>query len=320
MKEAYYFSHDANARNDPKILAMRSEYGVEGYGRFWILIEMLREQSDYKLKLTQYTCKALALQMQCNPHDAEQFLQDCIDEFELFSTDGTYFWSESLMRRMAEKDKKSKQARKAAMARWNKEKDDEDPQEKNADAKHSQCDSNAIKERKGKDIDNNTCSNSESPNDSEKEDQEPEEKEPKFDRESTPYKAACHLIDCILENNKRANVPEKDPLDSQMERWCIALDRLHRLGPPGGDDSKGYAWKEIREIIDWCQTHEFWSSNILSASKLREQIVKLENQMRRDQSSGKGGKRNARTTKKERDKYEQYLKIVKSSSESEPDS
>ena len=65
-KDAYYFSHDANARQDPKILEMISVYGIEGYGRYWILVEMLREQSDYTLSLTgKYTFNALAMQMQC---------------------------------------------------------------------------------------------------------------------------------------------------------------------------------------------------------------------------------------------------------------
>lgn len=31
-KDAYFFAHDCNARNDPKILALRSVYGAEGYG------------------------------------------------------------------------------------------------------------------------------------------------------------------------------------------------------------------------------------------------------------------------------------------------
>ena len=31
-KDAYFFSHDCNARNDPKILALRSVYGARGTG------------------------------------------------------------------------------------------------------------------------------------------------------------------------------------------------------------------------------------------------------------------------------------------------
>ena len=30
-KDTYYFSHDANALSDPKILAMRCDYGFESY-------------------------------------------------------------------------------------------------------------------------------------------------------------------------------------------------------------------------------------------------------------------------------------------------
>ena len=48
-KEAYYFSHDANARNDIKIKAMMSRYGYEGYGMYWAIVEMLRETKDYEL-------------------------------------------------------------------------------------------------------------------------------------------------------------------------------------------------------------------------------------------------------------------------------
>ena len=45
-KDTYYFSHDYNARNDPKILELRSEYGLEGLGTFWCIIETLAEDED----------------------------------------------------------------------------------------------------------------------------------------------------------------------------------------------------------------------------------------------------------------------------------
>ena len=157
-KEAYYFSHDSNARHDPKILEMRSVYGAEGYGWYWIIIEMLREQSDYKIKLTKYVWNALAMQMQCSADAAHKFVSDCINEFKLFESDGEYFWSNSLIRRMKSRDERSEKARKAAQARWQKANNDkgsgdsddvEDEQcDSNADAMQTQCDSNAIKEKK----------------------------------------------------------------------------------------------------------------------------------------------------------------------------
>ena len=102
MKDAYYFSHDANARHDPKIIALKSVYGLEGYGRYWILVEMLREQKNYKLILndTKYSYTIIANQLQCTPDEAKIFIKDCIEEFHLFKTDGQNLWSDSLIKRM----------------------------------------------------------------------------------------------------------------------------------------------------------------------------------------------------------------------------
>lgn len=154
MKEAYYFSHDSNARHDPKVLSMRSVYGMEGYGWYWVIIEMLREQTEYRLEITKYVWNALAMQMQCNADAAHNFVEDCINEFKLFETDGIYFWSSSLRKRMEMKDEKSEKAKKAAEARWKKRSNDagsmQSQSKRNADAMQTQCDSNAIKESKVK--------------------------------------------------------------------------------------------------------------------------------------------------------------------------
>ena len=50
-KDAYYFSHDANAQDDPKCMVLIDQLGMEGYGIFWALIEKLRNESNYKLPL-----------------------------------------------------------------------------------------------------------------------------------------------------------------------------------------------------------------------------------------------------------------------------
>ena len=41
MKKMYYFQHDYNARNDPKLQALIVEMGVAGIGIYWCLVEML---------------------------------------------------------------------------------------------------------------------------------------------------------------------------------------------------------------------------------------------------------------------------------------
>ena len=42
MCKKTYFNHDSNARNDEKIVALRIRYGAEGYGVYFMLIEMLQ--------------------------------------------------------------------------------------------------------------------------------------------------------------------------------------------------------------------------------------------------------------------------------------
>jgi len=100
-KDARYFTHDDNARTDHKIEAMMSKYGVEGYGRYWIIIENLRADRTHKIQEKSYVYESLAKQMRCPVDEIKQFIKDCIAEYELFVQDDGFFYSESLLRRMA---------------------------------------------------------------------------------------------------------------------------------------------------------------------------------------------------------------------------
>ena len=48
-KDAYYFPHDSNARNDQRLMKVRMKYGMKGYGIYFGIIEILREQCEYTL-------------------------------------------------------------------------------------------------------------------------------------------------------------------------------------------------------------------------------------------------------------------------------
>jgi uncharacterized phage protein (TIGR02220 family) len=160
-KEAYYFSHDANARHDPKILALRSEFGIEGYGIYWVVVEMLREQDEFKLPLKEYIFNAIAMQVQSNAYakeDAKRFVEFCINECDLFDSNDTHFWSNSLLKRMNKKDALSKKRSEAAKARWEKtsnangsgKEDDANAMQVHANA--MQTDARKGKEKKGNEI------------------------------------------------------------------------------------------------------------------------------------------------------------------------
>jgi len=47
MKDAFYFPHDSNAKDDPKMVMLIEQLGMEGYGIYWVLVETLRDQPEY---------------------------------------------------------------------------------------------------------------------------------------------------------------------------------------------------------------------------------------------------------------------------------
>lgn len=154
MKEVLYFSHDANALTDTKILNMRADYGLEGYGLFWAIIEQLRCEENYSLPRNKNTFRAIKINTNTSI-DVEKFVNDCINEYELFevSEDGEVFYSCSLRRRMVIKDekklKRSEAGKKGAEERWkNKNNSTENDNAKknngNAMANASQDNGNAI--------------------------------------------------------------------------------------------------------------------------------------------------------------------------------
>lgn len=147
MKNAYYFSHDTNAKSDPKIMAMRNVYGSEGYGWYWIVVEILADETDYKLAHKPMVYNALALAMLCDAVTSEKFVGDCVETFELFDSDGEFFWSNSLNRRLEKRDeksvKRSEAGKKGAEKRWNNARSKGKP--KQAHGKAMASDSNKIK-------------------------------------------------------------------------------------------------------------------------------------------------------------------------------
>ena len=179
-KDVYYFSHDVNASNDPKIVAMESEFGVISYAWWWKLIEKLASSEDYRLPFKKYTFIALDKELGIlnenerplnenerplneNEHTffcsnkSFLFVNSLINDFELLECDDEYFWSPSLIRRQEERrskfEKKQEQRRlagiKSGEARRKKE------QNRTVVQRISTVvEQNEQKERKGKEINN----------------------------------------------------------------------------------------------------------------------------------------------------------------------
>ena len=127
MKNTYYFSHDTNANRDEKILSMRVDYGWEGYGWYWAIVETMAEASNYKLKIKNGVPNRVAIAGLSLCHNIpidklEVFIDNCIKKYGLFDTDEEYFWSRTLLKRLSIRDEKTSKLRdaglKGAEKRW----------------------------------------------------------------------------------------------------------------------------------------------------------------------------------------------------------
>lgn len=105
-RESIYFSHDADAMNDPKCMLLVAQLGMEGYGTFWALVEMLRTQPEYRLPLSLIP----AISTRLNITQAK--LETVIRSFGLFDlSEDSFFFSQSLRVRMELMEEKSRRRR-----------------------------------------------------------------------------------------------------------------------------------------------------------------------------------------------------------------
>ena len=132
-KDAYYFSHDSNAQNDPKIIKLLFNHGWEGYGIYWAIIEKLRNEPNYIME-TNYDMLSYALRC------GTDIIKSIIEGFDLFEIDDGFFYSISLKNRMEKmnniRDIRAKSGRKGGKSQ--------------AKAKQKPSKTQALKESKGK--------------------------------------------------------------------------------------------------------------------------------------------------------------------------
>lgn len=136
-KDAYYFPHFCNARNDRKIKRVMKELGVEGYGIYFMLLETLREQTNLKYPLEDIDLLADEF------GTSEQKIRTVICNYLLFSLDKqNNFFSKKFNEYLKPYFEKSERARVAARKRWD--------ANAYANALQIECKSNASKVKESK--------------------------------------------------------------------------------------------------------------------------------------------------------------------------
>lgn len=148
MKDTYYFQHDYNARNDPKLQEILLEHGVAGVGIFWCVIEQLYEQGG---KLPHKACKSIAFAL----HVDCKLVESVVKDFDLFRLDARHFWSKSVIARLDRRKEISDRRKSAAASRWKQRQQEVQVQSKddtNALQELSKEKESKGKETKGKEI------------------------------------------------------------------------------------------------------------------------------------------------------------------------
>jgi len=113
MKDAYYFSHDSNAHVDPRIVDLLMDLKAEGYGVYWVILEMMRNEQLYQLCINDYN--AIAYQAHSTPDVVEKVVLN----YGLFTvSEEGFFWSNSLKKRMEHLDAKRSILSTNAKKRW----------------------------------------------------------------------------------------------------------------------------------------------------------------------------------------------------------
>lgn len=111
MNKSFYFQHDYNASSDAKILFLRQQLGMEGYGIFWFILEQLAQAGgSLPLKII----PVLAMQSQTQ----ETKVNAVIHGYELFVVDGEIFYSNRLNDHFEIRRSLSDQGKRGAERRW----------------------------------------------------------------------------------------------------------------------------------------------------------------------------------------------------------
>ena len=114
-RESFYFSHDYGARNDPKILELRAEYGLEGLGLYWCIAETLAEADNG------YINPKLLAGLSIGYGVTKAKLQEYIGfmiEIELLREDEKGYYSKRMMDHKKIRKRYSEAGKKGAESRW----------------------------------------------------------------------------------------------------------------------------------------------------------------------------------------------------------
>jgi hypothetical protein len=88
-KDTFWFKHDYNARNDEKILELRSIHGAEAYGVYWMIVETMADNDNGGIKGG--LIGGLSHGFGVAKDRLQEIIQCCLDVDLIYEDDGYYF-------------------------------------------------------------------------------------------------------------------------------------------------------------------------------------------------------------------------------------
>ena len=112
MKQLY-FTHDYDAKSDPKLQRLMMEMGMEGIGLYWCVVEDLYMEGGH---LPMSAIKTISWKYRID----EKKVDSVIREFDLFTIENGSFTSNSVLRRLEKVSEISEKRKQAIKKRWDK--------------------------------------------------------------------------------------------------------------------------------------------------------------------------------------------------------
>ena len=99
---ADYFSHDADASTDEKLVYLESIFGHTGYALYFKFLECMTRADDFKLKWDEIKKAVYAAKFSVSVTEIEQFVTECCrDEIKAFVVEDGHIYSPGLIKRFS---------------------------------------------------------------------------------------------------------------------------------------------------------------------------------------------------------------------------
>ena len=237
-RSADYFSHDADASMDEKIIYLESKFGHTGYALYFKFLERMTRSADFMLDWNEIKKAVYASEFNVSVTEIEQFVSECCrDEIKAFIKEDNKVFSAGLLARMRPLIEKREYNR----AKYEEQKQKNINELANSVTEKAISATELTQERKGKE-------------------RKGKKRIKTFLSDSVEYRLSELLYSLILKNNPNAKKPNINNWSDHI-RLAMECDKRTSL--------------ELEAVIRWCQSDPFWLVNILSTKKLREKFDQL---------------------------------------------